>query len=73
MSTLSEKVESFLKERPNTIYSLNTIARNVSGKRRHVLYVLTHNENIRKCKPYEVGNYKHNLNIFTLVNKNDCI
>ena len=64
MSSLSEKVESFLKERENTIFSLNTIARNVSGKRRHVLYVITHNKNIRKCKPSEVGNYSVSLNIF---------
>ncbi len=69
MSILSEKVESFLKERPNTIYSLNTIARNVKGKKRHILYILSNNENIRMCKPHEVGCYKHKLNIFTF---NQC-
>ena len=65
MSTLSEKVVSFLKDRPNTIYSLNTITRNVKGKKRKVLYILSNNENIRMCKPHEVGCYKHKLNIFT--------
>ena len=65
MSTLREKVETFLKERPNTIYSLKTITRNVKGKKRHVLYVLTNSKHIRKCKPPEVGNYKDKLNIFT--------
>ena len=65
MSTLSEKVVSFLKDRPNTIYSLNTIVRNVKGKKRKVLYILSNNENIRMCKPHEVGCYKHKLNIFT--------
>lgn len=68
MSSLSEKVETLLMERPNTIYSLNTITRKVKGKKRHVLYVLKNNENVRQCNPYEVGNFKHKLHIFTFNN-----
>ena len=69
MSSIDEKIEAFLKANPNTIYSLKTIAYNVGEKRRKVFFHLDKNKNIRKCKPFEVGSYKHKLKIFTITSK----
>lgn len=69
MSSIDEKIEAFLKANPNTIYSLKTIAYKVGEKRRKVLFHLNKNKNIHKCKPFEVGSYKHDLNIFTIIAK----
>tara|TARA_B100000945_G_C19980996_1_gene412114 strand:+ start:96 stop:308 length:213 start_codon:yes stop_codon:yes gene_type:complete len=69
MSSIDEKIEAFLKANPNTIYSLKTIAYNVGEKRRKVFFHLDKNKNIHKCKPLEVGSYKHNLKIFTITSK----
>ena len=67
MSSIDEKTEAFLKANPKTIYSLKTIAYKVGEKRRKVNFHLNKNQNIRKCKPFEVGSYKDDLKLFTII------
>ena len=67
MSEINTRIEDFLKQRPGTVYSLRTIARNIGTKRRKVSYCINNNSNIIRCDSYEVGSSKGNLRLYKML------
>ena len=67
MEDINKKIEDFLKKRPNTIYSLRTISRNVGIKKRKVFYYINNNKDIIKCDSYDVGSSKRNLQLYKML------
>ena len=67
MDDINKAIEDFLKKRPNTIYSLRTISRNVRIKKRKVLYYINNNKDIIKCESYDVGSSKRGLKLYKML------
>jgi len=67
MEDINKEIEDFLKKRPNTIYSLRTISRNVGIKKRKVLYYVNNNKDIIKCDSYDVGSSKRGLQLYKML------
>ena len=67
MEDINKEIEDFLKKRPNTIYSLRTISRNVGIKKRKVLYFINNNKYIIKCDSYDVGSSKRGLKLYKML------
>ena len=67
MEDINKIIEDFLKKRPNTIYSLRTISRNVGIKRRKLLYYINNNKDIIKCDSYDVGSSKRYLQLYKML------
>lgn len=67
MSNIDEKIEEFLKRRPETIYSLKTIAKNLNTRKRKVFNSINNNNNIISCHSYLVGSSKSNLKLYKML------
>ena len=67
MEDINKQIEDFLKKRPNTIYSLRTISRNVGIKKRKVIYYINNNKDIIKCDSYHVGSSKTGLKLYKML------
>ncbi len=67
MEDINKEIEIFLKKRPNTIYSLRTISRNVGIKKRKLLYYVNNNKDIIKCDSYDVGSGKRGLQLYKML------
>jgi len=66
MSSIDKKNRSIFKDKSKNNLLIKSVAYKVGEKRRKVFFHLNKNKNIRKCKPFEVGSYKHELKIFTM-------
>ena len=67
MAGVNQKIEAFLRNKPNTVYSLNTIARNIETKKRTVYHHIIKNKNIITCDSYDVGSSKDCLKLYKIV------
>ena len=67
MSNIDAKIEEFLKRRPDTIYSIKTIAKNLNIRKRKVFNSINNNKNIISCHSYDVGSSKSNLKLYKLL------
>lgn len=66
MTEINQKVEAFLRNKPNTVYSLKTIARNIGTKKRTVYRHICKNKNVITCDSYDVGSSKDNLKLYKI-------
>lgn len=59
-------VREYLKNNPTKILSINNLQKNLPLrlKKRQIYYYCANSNHIQKVNPYEVGSYKHKLNVF---------
>lgn len=61
------EVEDFLKNSPNTVYSIKTLSRRLNMKKKHVYYLYKISDHVTKVKPFDVGSNKYDFNIFKYI------
>ena len=60
----SNIVRDYLKENNTKRLSLNSLKKALQLKRSKVLYYCQNSNHIEQVKPYEVGSYKHSVDVF---------
>lgn len=66
-------VELFLKENPNTIYSLKKIRYKLNLSKKHAFFLAKNSKKIRQVNPIEVGSMRRILYTFKYNNVPDVV